>query len=79
MARPPIQVAVGDRYHMLTVVRETEPEPRPLSPSRYRRFEMRCDCGELTNVRLCNVRSGSTRSCGCLIGIVQRGRLRRAG
>lgn len=28
----------------------------------------RCDCGKVVKVRLGNLRSGNTRSCGCLKG-----------
>jgi hypothetical protein len=64
MPRPKTPVLPGDRYGRLTIVCESEPEPRPWSSSAYRRFVVRCDCGAETVVRLCNMRSGSTRSCG---------------
>lgn len=66
MGRPRTIVNVGDRFGRLTIIEETAPEPRP-EPSRsaYRRFRCRCDCGQETNARLCNMRHGSTTSCGC--------------
>lgn len=30
------------------------------------RYECLCDCGETTEVYLCNLKSGQTKSCGCL-------------
>jgi hypothetical protein len=40
-------------------IREVEPH------GQYRRFEVRCDCGTVKIVRLGDMRSGSTVSCGC--------------
>lgn len=64
MARPMIQAMPGDRYGFLTLLYEVEPDHRPFSTSHYRKFLVRCDCGTERTVRLCNMRSGTTRSCG---------------
>lgn len=50
----------GQRYGRLVVVQEIE-RVRP----RVRRFECLCDCGNTSYVRLGNLRSGITTSCGC--------------
>ncbi len=62
-------VAAGTRFGSLTVLHELD----PLSYGYYeddrtikvRRFAMRCDCGNETDVHLNNLRQGHTRSCGC--------------
>jgi len=59
MSRKRIEVNPGDRYGMLTVINETNPD-------RYlRKFICVCDCGKETNVYFHNIRSGLTQSCGC--------------
>jgi hypothetical protein len=66
MAYPRAPLNVGDRFGRLTVIRETEAERKPdLSPAIIRRVDVQCDCGKTRNVRLRNLRSGQTRSCGC--------------
>jgi hypothetical protein len=56
-----VQVNTGDRYGRLVVLRETARE------GQFRRFDVHCDCGALTNVRLNGMRTGNTRSCGCIV------------
>ncbi len=34
--------------------------------STYSIYQCQCDCGKTKDVRLCNLTSGNTRSCGCL-------------
>lgn len=53
-------VNVGEKYGLLTVVKEVP------SDNRCRRFLCACDCGKETETRLADLRSGRTRSCGCL-------------
>jgi hypothetical protein len=53
-------VAVGERYGRLTV-RAYAGQPR-----RERRWLCECDCGEMVEVGTGSLRSGNTRSCGCL-------------
>lgn len=49
----------GDRYSRLVVVREDTPV------GRNRRVVVACDCGTVKTVRVNDVRSGKTTSCGC--------------
>lgn len=61
-----VAIQVGDRYGRLSVVRELPVRRRP-SGGTERWFLCRCECGNETDVRLSRLRSGKTRSCGCLI------------
>lgn len=58
-----IEVKEGERYGRLTIVREVEPVGS--KHKRVRRFLCRCDCGNEIICRLPNLKSGTTRSCGC--------------
>lgn len=51
---------VGQRYGRLLVVAEVTPQ------GKYRRYRCQCDCGGEKIVRMGDLRSGNTRSCGCL-------------
>lgn len=50
----------GNRYGRLTVVSPTIPKTQPPS------FLCKCDCGGTARVLGSNLRTGNTRSCGCL-------------
>lgn len=50
----------GERYGMLTVVSETS------RVGKHRRYICRCDCGNEVPVKVDSLRSGNTKSCGCL-------------
>jgi len=52
---------VGEAYGRLTVLREVE----RVNP-RKRQFLCRCECGKEVSLNLNKLRSGHTRSCGCL-------------
>lgn len=52
---------LGNRYGMLTVIAEY---PGTSSVGAY--WICKCDCGNEIAVRGLSLRSGSTRSCGCL-------------
>lgn len=54
----------GQRFGRLTVVKEIKKAPG----SKERRWLCRCDCGNVTVVRMVSLRTGNTRSCGCLLG-----------
>ena len=58
-------VRLGERYGRLEV---TDPDRRMVRASGYteRVAEVRCDCGTVLEVRLQALRTGHTRSCGCL-------------
>jgi hypothetical protein len=67
-----IQIQQGDRYGRLTIIQEIEGKSYlgircGRNIKRYvRRFECKCDCGNVTSVFLQDLRSNKTRSCGCL-------------
>lgn len=50
----------GERYGRLTVIK------RAPNKGRTTIWECRCDCGNVKNVRQPDLRSGRTRSCGCI-------------
>lgn len=65
----PLSVQIGDRYGMLTVVARVQNGPR-----RQVRYLCACDCGNQLEVVAASLRTGKTRSCGCL----RRARMRAA-
>lgn len=54
------KIEVGARYGLLTVNRSVG------VINRYVHYECTCDCGNLAVVRSSRLKSGTTRSCGCL-------------
>lgn len=56
-----IQVSTGERYGRLTVVSEAMRDQH-----NRRTFKCACDCGNKTIVTLPRLRTGRTRSCGCI-------------
>ena len=54
-----IDISPGDTYSRLTVVEEVAQR------GRYRYVKVKCDCGNTKVVRLNDMRSGRTTSCGC--------------
>lgn len=56
----PIIVTPGDIFARFTVIKEA-PQSR-----NHRRFECRCECGTLRTVHMTALRSGLSKSCGCL-------------
>ena len=65
----PLSVRIGDRYGMLTVIARAQDGPR-----RQVRYLCTCDCGNQLEVVAASLRTGKTRSCGCL----RRARMRAA-
>lgn len=57
------EVNSGDRFSKLVIVSEVES-----SRKSGRKFEVLCDCGNTKQVLLGNLRTGHTKSCGCLSG-----------
>lgn len=58
---------VGQRFGRLTVIRRDGVWRNPDSPWMTRaKWLCRCDCGNEVSVIGQNLRSGATRSCGCL-------------
>ena len=58
-----VEVKEGERYGRLTIIREVEPAGS--IHKRVRRFLCRVDCGNEIICRLPNLKSGTTKSCGC--------------
>lgn len=65
----PLSVNIGERYGMLTVIARVQDGPR-----RQVRYLCECDCGNRLEVLAASLRTGKTRSCGCL----RRARMRAA-
>jgi hypothetical protein len=64
MTPPPAALLEGQRYARLEVVREVK--PRPVAGKRRRCVLVRCVCGATLEVLLHSLKSGNTKSCGCL-------------
>lgn len=60
-----IQVPVGTKFGMLSVIEETEMHKQRNGKFR-RQMVCECQCGQITIAMLCNLRSGHTTSCGCV-------------
>lgn len=58
-----LSIKPGDRYGKLTVVSEGKPDI--CGKYKKRRVICVCECGKRITVRLENIRSGHTSSCGC--------------
>lgn len=56
---------LGQTFDRLKVIEEVEPYIEPSGKKRYR-WRCLCECGNETIVTTCNLRTGHTRSCGCL-------------
>ena len=63
-----LEINQGDRYNMLTVIKEVERHVLPSGKTK-RIFLFQCDCGNKKKLRLGDVRNESTSSCGCLSGV----------
>ncbi|MDF1510615.1 hypothetical protein PZE06_20995 [Robertmurraya sp. DFI.2.37] len=57
---------IGHKYGKLTVLKEVE------QIGKERRFKCLCDCGNTTTVLMASLRSGNTKSCGCLTFAAKR-------
>lgn len=55
-------IAVGHRFNRLTVLEDGR---RPNGPHSYQ-YRCRCDCGNEVFVKGAQLKSGNTKSCGCL-------------
>lgn len=53
---------IGKKFGMLTVLEECEERTK----HNQKIYKCQCDCGNITNVRGYKLRSGYTKSCGCL-------------
>lgn len=63
MTRRPEPYIIGQKFEMLTVLREVEPYING-GKSR-RKYECQCDCGNIMRTRSFELRKGLTKSCGC--------------
>jgi hypothetical protein len=64
----------GDRVGQLTLL-----APLPHAPCARAFWRCRCDCGNEVDVRLTNIKSGNTASCGCKKALTNQARLRTHG
>lgn len=55
----PKKIKSGDRFGLLTAVEDMGMQHG------YRKWRCRCDCGKMTEVYACHLKSGHTKSCGC--------------
>lgn len=58
-------ITPGEKFGMLTVIKEVEPQVSP-SGQKSRRVLCKCACGNATVVRFSCVKSYAIKSCGCL-------------
>ena len=65
---------VGQRFGRLTVLERAEDYIKPSGYETTPMWICRCDCGKEVKVQGSNLRSGNTRSCGCLREEVMAGR-----
>ncbi len=56
----------GMRFGRLTIIEEIESYHSPGGQS-HRKIKAECDCGNVTEAMLCQLTTGKTRSCGCLV------------
>ena len=61
-----ILIKTGERFGRLIVIEEATPRIRPDNNGVRRMVKCQCDCGNTTTVLLHRLRSGLTKSCGCL-------------
>ena len=64
--RKRMEVIQGTRFGMLTIIKEVEPYYYKGHP--FRQFLCQCDCGKTSVTTLSRLRSGTTKSCGCIVG-----------
>jgi len=60
-----LKISEGDRFGRLTVIRELPIRIKP-NGQHYRVLLLKCDCGNEKIVPLGHLKSGHTKSCGCL-------------
>lgn len=63
--RIPTEQLIGQRYSRLILLDEVEPDVYPNGEMK-RKFLCQCDCGNQTTVRMSDMKSGRTQSCGCV-------------
>lgn len=60
-----LELEIGKKYNMLTIVKEIEPDYSKRNQM-IRRVECICDCGNKLNTVLSRLKNNTTHSCGCL-------------
>lgn len=65
MGRIPIKINVGDKYNRLTIIEEVEPL-YDNNNKMVRIVKCICECGNVSNHRLNDIKRDVTKSCGCL-------------
>jgi hypothetical protein len=61
-----LEIKQGDRYGNLTIINQVKSYISPKKNKPKRRFECKCDCGNVVSIILADMRSGKTKSCGCI-------------
>jgi hypothetical protein len=61
-----LEINVGDTFGRLTILKEVDAYIIPSTGKKHRRFLCKCDCGSEKIIRLCLMKNGHTKSCGCL-------------
>lgn len=62
-----LEIKPGDKYNKLTIIKEDGRFYQP-SGQTQRAFLCRCDCGNISRVRLSHLITGRVSSCGCNFG-----------
>ena len=60
-----LNIISGQKFNRLTIIEEVEPTFNYLGKME-RRFNFKCECGNIKEIRLHDVKQGVTKSCGCL-------------
>lgn len=61
-----LKITLGEKYGLLTIVEEID--QADYGGEKKRRFKCICECGRISTPTLAGLRSGGTKSCGCLSG-----------
>ena len=62
----------GNRYGKLTVIKEGDIYIHNKTMKTTKKWVCRCDCGKIVEVRQDNLRSGFSKSCGCMRGVQKK-------
>lgn len=62
-----INISPGDKHGMLTIIKEVDRKVLPCGQIN-RAFLCKCDCGNMTTVRIAHLVRDKIKSCGCLRG-----------
>lgn len=59
-----LKVVPGDKYGLLTIIKEIDQANH--GKEKKRRFKCICECGQIATPTLAGLRSGNSKSCGCI-------------